>query len=69
MYEAKVNTNFGPQIALGPTQTRDEASRLARAWLDAHAGVISAGLAPSRLGGGPRLVLSVSVLEVEEEVA
>jgi hypothetical protein len=42
MYQVKIVRFQSAHVVLGPTETRDEASRLARAWLDAHAGTIAA---------------------------
>lgn len=36
MYSAQITRLIGPPIELGPTDTRDEASRLARAWMASH---------------------------------
>jgi len=35
MFEAQIEVFGGRNVSLGPTDTRDEASRLARAWIDA----------------------------------
>jgi hypothetical protein len=37
MYEAHIAIAYRPQVTLGPTDTRDEAARLARAWLETYA--------------------------------
>jgi hypothetical protein len=34
MFTAIVKQRFGSEFRFGPTDTRDEASRLARAWLE-----------------------------------
>lgn len=36
MYEAIISRFCEGQVFLGPTDTRDEAARLARAWIEAH---------------------------------
>ena len=37
MFSAIINYGYNFVVTLGPTDSRDEASRLARAWIEAHA--------------------------------
>ena len=40
---ATIVQKYSGDTRLGPTDTRDEASRLARAWIEAHAPAIGGG--------------------------
>ena len=52
---AQIEFRWGPVVRLGPTDSRDEASRLARSWLDSrgqaerddHGGVVGVVITPA----------------------
>jgi hypothetical protein len=41
LYKTIITQKYAGKTALGPTSSRDEASRLARSWMEAMAGLIS----------------------------
>lgn len=58
MYRAIIESEISSRLAtLGPTDTRDEAARLARAWMESHP------VAPNAVAG--RRVAEVRIERVE----
>jgi hypothetical protein len=60
MYEAEITSQYGGSrlAILGPTDSRDEAARLARAWIESHR--------PVRPGDAPSSVGAVEIRRVED---
>ena len=61
MFNVDIIQKYGGGAVLGPTDTRDEAARLARAWIEAHAEIISG------MGGQANPVTAVKIEPVEED--